>query len=319
MFTRSEAALNERVRPRTSELLVLRTQDLVQCLTATVAATALLFYGRDVADWEHAVLVYTAIAISPLVARALEYLWPSPFTRLLAGFGPASLGVILLYSNLGPLCDLLHPQLVDGRLAQIDAHIFGVTPSVWLENVLPHWLTGVLFSCYCTYYLWPVAIGLILFAQGREAEFERFTFGYVLLLLSTFACYLVFPAIGPRFYLVADFAGPLNGGHLGTVLEQLFKKAPYFRDCFPSGHTGLVLYCFYSARRSVPRFFWVMLLPGLGLILATLACRFHYGVDLLCAPMFTALAIVARDALPRRLPEFKLLSRSTTLETVERH
>jgi membrane-associated phospholipid phosphatase len=61
------------------------------------------------------------------------------------------------------------------------------------------------------------------------------------------------------------------------------RQPPFARDCFPSGHTGTALLVLVYAFRFVPRFFRIMLLPAIGLILATLVGRFHYLTDLICA------------------------------------
>jgi cytochrome c-type biogenesis protein CcmH/NrfF len=50
---------------------------------------------------------------------------------------------------------------------------------------------------------------------------------------------------------------------------------------------------FYAFRFS-RRVFWIMLLPGIGLIVATLAGRFHYATDLLAVlPLVVLVAGVA--------------------------
>jgi membrane-associated phospholipid phosphatase len=104
--------------------------------------------------------------------------------------------------------------------------------------------------------------------------------------------------VGPRFFLFGD-TGPLSGV-IAPWLESLMRTPTFMRDCFPSGHTSttllVLIYAFINARR----FFWGMLPVALGLFLATLAGRFHYGVDLLCAVPLT-LAVWNLTALATRL------------------
>ena len=62
----------------------------------------------------------------------------------------------------------------------------------------------------------------------------------------------------------------------------------------PSGHTGVTLLVLFYAFRFARRVFWTMLLPGVGLIVATLAGRFHYAIDLVAVvPMVVVVASLA--------------------------
>jgi len=156
-------------------------------------------------------------------------------------------------------------------------------------------------------------------ASYLQRDFERFTLGYTVVMLTNYVCYILVPAIGPRFYLAGNFVAPLHGLYFGPILEHAFKASPYFRDCFPSGHTALTLYCLYNARKLTPRLFRVMLVPALGLITATLVCRFHYGVDVLCGPLLTTFAVVVAEAITRRQPVMTMVDgRRVSLESLER-
>jgi membrane-associated phospholipid phosphatase len=287
---------------------VLRPQDVVLTLAATLCGAILVFYGRRVEGWAEASEVFALVAVMPWAFRAVQSFWPNETTRALATFIPPSLGPLLIYGNLNPLCDLLNPHLADAQLASVDLKLFGVHPGVWLEQRLSPHIVDALCVCYTSYYLWPITIGAILFFQREkmEQQFDRYILGYLLLMLGSYACYLMVPAIGPRFYLVDEIGGPLHATWIGREITQAFRGSPYFRDCFPSGHTALTLYCLYSARRLAPRWFWVILLPCCGLIASTLVCRFHYAIDVICGPLATVAAIVAADAIYQRMPSLSL-------------
>jgi len=288
--------------------LVLRAQDAVLSVFAALACAALLCGGRRVDGWGHAALVFAGVAALPFVFRGIGRRWPSTFTRFMATFVPPSLGVFFIYANLNPLADLLNPHLADARLAAIDLRIFGVHPGFWMEQRLSGAAIDAFYLCYTSFMMWPVLIGLILYFSPRPRlpELDRFILGYLLVMLGSYVGYMVVPAIGPRFYLADLYGGPIRATALGTWLAALFRGSPYFRDCFPSGHTALTLYCLIEAKRLTPRFFKAMLLPALGLIAATLICRFHYAIDVICGPLLTLLAIEAADILHRRLPGIEL-------------
>ena len=286
----------------------LRPQDVVLTLTATLCAAILLFDGRHVPGWGEATLAFVLVALMPWFFRAARARWPNEITRALATFIPPSMGPLLIYGNLDPLCDLLNPHLADARLAAVDLRLFGVHPGLWLERRLPPHIVDVLSLCYTSYYVWPVTIGVILFLgrERLEREFDRYILGYLLVMLISYVCYLLVPAIGPRFYLVDELGAPLHATWLGREIVGMFRGSPYFRDCFPSGHTGLTVFCLYSAWRLARRWFWVILLPCTGLIASTLVCRFHYAIDVICGPLTAVAAILIADALYQRMPSLEL-------------
>jgi membrane-associated phospholipid phosphatase len=128
------------------------------------------------------------------------------------------------------------------------------------------------------------------------------------------------PAIGPRYFLFGAFPAPLQGVYFTPLLDSLMRAPGFAFDCFPSGHTGVALMVLLYSWRFMRRFFWVMLLPGLGLITATLVGRFHYATDLLCAvPLVTVvagLALALSRAVARR-EEFST-ERSVSVDAIVR-
>jgi membrane-associated phospholipid phosphatase len=72
------------------------------------------------------------------------------------------------------------------------------------------------------------------------------------------------------------------------------------RDCFPSGHTMVVLAVLIeAARRSRKTFLWF--LPfAVGLLMATVYCRYHYVADVLAGLALVFVAVPLGNALYRR-------------------
>ena len=75
------------------------------------------------------------------------------------------------------------------------------------------------------------------------------------------------------------------------------RQPPFMRDCFPSGHTAITLCVLTFAHRHARTLFWGMLPAALLLITATLAGRFHYGIDVLCAIPMAVAVLLASDLL----------------------
>ncbi|MFY0567434.1 phosphatase PAP2 family protein [Archangium lansingense] len=96
-------------------------------------------------------------------------------------------------------------------------------------------------------------------------------------------------------------------------------RLPTFaRDCFPSGHTGTTLLVFVYAWRFSPRFFRVMVLPGLGLIAATLVGRFHYATDLLCSVPLVMVVVGLAVGWSRTIARRDTVARPVTMDAIVR-
>ncbi|MCX7957658.1 MAG: hypothetical protein N3B13_01255, partial [Deltaproteobacteria bacterium] len=66
--------------------------------------------------------------------------------------------IILIYENLHDLTDLIHPETLDGRLAELDLAIFGVQPTIWLQKFVHPLLNDYMTFAYGLYFLYPATI-----------------------------------------------------------------------------------------------------------------------------------------------------------------
>jgi len=267
-------------------LVPLKPADLV------ISGSSLLGAGLALAGrahgWEEAVATFLLLSLLPPTLRALSVRWHSLSIALLADFSPAYV-LLLAYGNLAPVADFFKVPLADNRLQLLDERIFGLQPAVAIAPHVTGWESGFLMLCYCSYYVWPVVLGGLLYFYRGEAFFDRWSLAVMTLLVLNFACYMAVPAVGPRFALADSFTTPVTGA-LGAPLFRVFLRSPFYRDCFPSGHAAMSLMVLWHAWRRFRPFFWVALLPCTGIVVATVAMRFHYGVDLLAAVPLTAVA-----------------------------
>lgn len=266
----------------------------------TTVGALILLVGRPI-GWEPAATVYAMLGVLPFLFEGLERLVPSRATHYVAALYPC-LGIPLAYLHLDPLCTLLHPVLADARLQEIDQVLFHVQPSVWLAPHVAPWMNDVLMACYSSYYFWPALLGVVYLWFGKEREFDRWATIIALASMLNYVFYILVPAEGPRFMLAGAFAAPVHGRFLATWLWEEFRHSPYLRDCFPSGHTALTLLMLLEAWRFQRRLFWVALPVATGLIVATVACRFHYGIDLVAALPFAALVLFVTEPVLRASP-----------------
>jgi membrane-associated phospholipid phosphatase len=194
-------------------------------------------------------------------------------------FSPV-LFVILLYESLGDL--IQHLQFdIDPVLINIDFYIFGVHPTLWIENWIVPWFTDIMSLAYVSYYFLPVVFVIALYSKKRRLEFDEsmfiLTFGYYI----SFVGYILFPAVGPRYALSHLYSIPLEGSFVTDFIRDTLNALEHNkRDCMPSGHTQIVLMVLFLAHRYERFLFYVFSPVVCALILSTVYLRYHYVIDL---------------------------------------
>jgi hypothetical protein len=283
----------------------LKLADLVISAACLLAALVLLGPAHWAPRAVFSGVCFGLFGLGLLVLRTLQSTWPRlrP-VRWVADFWLLPVAGVG-HELLNPLVDFLNPVLRDAQLVRVEEQLFGLQVSVLVSEGLPGWMHDILMLCYYSHFIWAPLLGVVLYQQKRSSSFDELILGLSLFFSLNYACYALVPAIGPRFFLIEAFSGPLNGPLLTPALDSMMRSPAFARDCFPSGHTGATLLLFFYAFRFSRKFLLIMLLPGLGLITATLSGRFHYATDLVAAlPLVVLVAglamALARSAVRRR-------------------
>lgn len=277
----------------------LRWADVLIVSLTGFAALFLIIDGRWIPTVGKSIATFAGLALAVPALRLLARKWP--------GFKPfdvvATLWILpvagLAHPAMQALVDGLHPVLYDAYLARADLRLFGGDPAAFLDRHIGGVAMDLLLLCYYSYYLWPSALGLWLFFRKSREQLEHYVLAVSLAYAANFIFYVLVPAIGPRFYLLDVFPGPLRGAFITPYLDGLMHTPPFMRDCFPSGHTAITLVVLIFAFRYARGFFWGLLPVALGLVTATLAGRFHYGIDVVCAIPMSAAVVLIADLLIR--------------------
>lgn len=187
---------------------------------------------------------------------------------------------VVIYLNLHDLIHFVNRDDKDSQLLQLDAQIFGVQPSIFLERFIHPWVTDYTTICYSLFYFYAPVVGLILYFRHDYRLFRQFAVSVLVCFYVGFISYIVVPAVGPRYSLAAqytrDLAGSLYGSQIRHGLDVLQSTR---RDCFPSLHNGVTLLTMLFAFRHIRNLSYILLPLALGLFYATIYLRYHYVVD----------------------------------------
>ena len=244
----------------------------------------------------------------PFAFAAIRARRPAPGSLLAAAaeFGPI-LPLLLVFDSLGPF--ILGSSSVDRDpiLVAADRALFGADPTRLLAPVTGAALLDVLTVCYALYYFHPIVLGALLWRDDlREktpgARFPAYVFGMLLVFYVSYAGYFLVPAIGPRFTVPHD--RPLPRAAIARAIDgTLDRLETSRRNCFPSGHTMVTVAVLVEAARRSRKTFLAFLPFALGLLAATVACRYHYVVDVLAGLVLTAVVVRGARALAARVPQ----------------
>lgn len=187
-------------------------------------------------------------------------------------------------------------------LRDLDRALLGTDAAVLLEPYVARPLTVAMAVAYATYYLGPVSVAAVWWAQRRRTAFRELMVAETGALFLGHLGYLFLPAMGPHvFFESGAFHVPLDGDFVGPLIrDRIAIHGHHARDAFPSLHTANAVTLLLVTWRHGRRAFAFWLLPMLGLVAATVYLRFHYVVDVAAGAALAVAWQCAAVALVRR-------------------
>ena len=195
--------------------------------------------------------------------------------------------VVGAFSALGAIIPHLSPETRDAALARIDIDWFGSDPTRWFDG-MPTWLGSILQYAYTSYYFLFIAVAAVALRRRRQRTYLVGAAVVTGCLFTTYIGYYLVPAYGPRTYYAYDTA--LSLGPVATAIHDTLNALEKIKlNAFPSGHTALSVVCVLILfRLRSPLAGWSVL-PVCGLIVSTVALRYHYLVDVVAGLLIVPL------------------------------
>ncbi len=188
--------------------------------------------------------------------------------------------LLLFFAALHYLIPAINPATLDFKLIRLDLLLTGTYPTVWMEKFYSPFLTEILQISYMAFYFLPLMILIPLYYHRRFVQFDRFGFDILLTFYLSYFGYLIFPALGPRYFLVHMQEHVLEGlGAYHGISAALNGLENIQWDAFPSGHVAVALVFSWFAFLYFRKMFYLTLPIVTFLILSTLYLRYHYLVD----------------------------------------
>ena len=269
------------------------TDALILFILAFFSALALIFHGT-VEGWWLLVLKNLAAAVGYLVVVWLSGRATKKFLRFFLRVAAITLAYAYLFGAVDKLQLIIHGEWLDAYVLDAEQYVFGVQPTLWLQQFTSRPLTEWMMFAYVIYVpLYPVLCGIIYYRHGDVAmEDYFFTLGFTNILCDF--GFILFPIAGPMFTIGHLYSVPLDGYVFTYFGELMRSQLHYVGGNLPSPHTAAATIMWIMAYRYDRRWFYALAPVVLTLYVSTFYGRYHYMTDAVIgiAVAFLALALV---------------------------
>lgn len=281
---------------------------------AVALALIIYFIGIPTDRGSMLLLVLTLLAI-PCLGRG----WPA-FKRVLLDWLPFT-AVLILYDYSRGLARRIGMPLHMEDIAWVDEKVFGVIPTVWLQERFlhpgdPRWWDAVATFVYSTHFFATPVVAAVLWIRNREL-WVAFVTRIIALSLAGLVTYILFPAAPPWYAAREAVIDPVIRGssrgwlelginHAGNLLQQ-GQLASNPVAAMPSLHTGFALIItLFVLRRFTSPLRWVLVAYPVLMGISLVYLGEHYVIDLVAGVLYA----VAVDAVVGRFERRRAAARA---------
>ncbi len=283
-----------------------------QAYTLLVGLLILLCHNGTVANWQSLVVLHGLLAIGIHLAIVTRSRRAEKFLELLRHFYPVLL-YAFFFAETGWINRMFFSGYMDEPIVWFEQAVFHCQPSVSFMEKLPYLaVSEVFYAAYFSYYVMIAGVGFALFVRNRH-QFFHYVSVMSFIFYVCYLAYIIFPIVGPPI-----FYKPIDGFTLTPALQQLagggtpeairqglfYKLVTWLYEvfeapgaAFPSSHVAISWCTTYFSFLYLPRIRYWHLAMTILLTLATVYCRYHYGVDVLAGGLTVALLVPLANRL----------------------
>lgn len=218
-----------------------------------------------------ALLMYLFTRLDPhdKVGQVIRDLYPLLLLPVLY----SELGIINL--QLGATSTFARDQLVQ----EWEAALFGAQISYeWIRSSPSVFWSGLLHLAYLGYYPIILVGPIVLVARGEADRGRRVLLATMIAFIACYVVFALFPVSGPN-WAFENPTGDVREVWSARLVYSLLAQGSAFGTAFPSSHVAATVATTVALWHEWRRLAWVVLVPTLLLIVSTVYCQMHYGVD----------------------------------------
>jgi hypothetical protein len=272
-----------------------------QATDAIILATLALFtlltlvFCQRITGWGLLVAKNLAVGVAYVAFQQIAARTRSRQLKFALRLLPVTLTYGYLFLAVDKLQLIVHGRFLDDVVMRIEAAIFGLQPTLWLEQYTTPVVTEWMMFAYMFYFLMYPILCAIIFFQDGEAAMEDYFFTLGLTNILCDLGFILFPVAGPIAAMGDQYTVPLKG-YLFTWLGEWVRTNWQFPGgSIPSPHCAAATVMWAMAYRYHRPAFRLLLPVVLSLYVSTFYGRYHYVSD---AVLGIATALVAAKLAP---------------------
>lgn len=242
----------------------------------------LIFFHKNVHGWLRFVAIHALIifVILELVRSAekkpqLKILWILRTFYLI-------LVILFCWNEMNGLLLMFYGDFwMSNVVIRIDKFIFGVHPTLWVQQFYRPWLDELMYALYSGYYLFTPIVSVTLFIKKKKEETLAGLSIASLAYLSNYVLFYILPAVGPQHVgLLQELSLAHSTGYFfGAATRLIQANGGVMGAAFPSSHiTGVVVWTLVAFRYQRKLAYALMPL-AVGVAVSTVYLGYHYAVD----------------------------------------
>lgn len=217
------------------------------------------------------VLLFTKLKPEDRVGHVVHHLYPI-------------LLIPALYAEIGALSVQLGVENTFARDAIVqgwEAALFGGQVSyTWIREAPSVFWSGLLHLAYLSYYPIVLLPPALLAWRGRWASVRHVVFATIAAFVACYVVFVLFPVAGPNWAFDHP-TGPVREVWSARLVYWALGTGSSFGAAFPSSHVAATTATVLAVAREWRTLAWIFALPALLLVVGTVYCQMHYGIDAL--------------------------------------
>lgn len=244
-----------------------------------VTNVLLVLFHRNLETWWQHFLLHAAIAAAIVLLVRAAANSTSTSLHFARHWYPFAL-FIYFFEELHSIVHLVVPRWLDTWVIHFDYAMFGVHPTVWLQQFASPALNDAMQFFYMTYYLYTIVLCGLLFARKEARNFWVVINATAIAYVIGYVIAIAIPMEGPFHTLRALHHVELTGGFFTALIGVVQNFGRVHGAAFPSLHVAGAFVAVLGAWRFRRALFWIYLPLFVGMMLSTVYGRYHYAADI---------------------------------------
>jgi membrane-associated phospholipid phosphatase len=208
--------------------------------------------------------------------------------------------LLFIYEQTGGLVFVYVPRWLDNGLALLEYSLFGVHPTLFLQDYNIPLLNEYFMFGYFTYFFLILIYSMSLFIRKMDYNLDLFVTTMTLTFLTCFIMFYFYPIAGPRFLFRDIYGGGLDGWLFVPLVDYVIKHGAAEGGSMPSSHTAVAVVILVHSWRYSRRLGYIFTPIVVGLVIGTFWGRFHYISDTIVGLAMAIICIIIGDWLVRK-------------------